>query len=52
MAKGIINEERIVDRLEELYGYLQRFPEENALSIAMLHEIAYLESLLRYEPSV
>lgn len=44
--KGIINEEKTLDRLEELYEYSQRFPEENILSAAVLHEIAYLESLL------
>ncbi len=46
MIKGIINEEKALDRLDELYNYLAVISQENALSTAIMHEIVYLESLL------
>ena len=41
----MMNEERIIDRLEELYAYIALFP-ESALVPAMKKEIEYLESLI------
>ena len=41
----IPNEERILDRLEELYSYLQNFP-NSELSPIFQREIDYLEALL------
>lgn len=37
--------EWMLDRLDELYEYLENFP-ESALSVAVQHEIEYLESLV------
>lgn len=42
---SILNEERICDRLDELYQYLENFP-ESKLATAFRDEIAYLESLM------
>lgn len=36
--------EKILDRLEELYDYLENFP-DSKLSSAVRNEIVYLESL-------
>lgn len=41
----IPNEARILDRLEELYSYLQNFP-NSELSPIFQREINYLETLL------
>ena len=43
--EGMMNEERIIDRLEELYAYIALFP-ESTLVPAMKKEIEYLESLI------
>lgn len=40
----MFNGEQIYDRLEELYGYLQNFP-QSELSTAIQNEIDYLEDL-------
>lgn len=39
-----MSSERILDRLEELYEYIERFPESRMIP-AVKSEIAYLESL-------
>lgn len=41
----IPNEERILDRLEELYSFLQNFPDSKLVPI-FKHEIEHLEALL------
>ena len=40
-----MNEQKILDRLEELYDYIALFP-ESTLVPAMKKEIEYLESLI------